>query len=194
MWLDNPVRWGGLAALVAGALLTISALLRLYIDLGNPAVLGAILLVDGWLGVFLAVLVQLGLVGLYAPQARATGILGLVGFVLGSAGIQLTMGASFVFAFSRPVVWPWEDPEYFERTIGALAIFGLSFVLGWVLLGIAALRARAYPRVAAMLLVAGSLILLIPLPLSDLIFAGSVAWLGYALYEEGGAPVEPQAS
>jgi hypothetical protein len=188
MWLDNPVRWGGLAALVAGASLAISALLRLYIDLGNPAVLGALLLIDGWLGVLLAVLVQLGLVGLYAPRARATGVLGLMGFILASAGIQLTMGSSFVFAFARPVVWPWEDPEYFERTVGALAIFGLSFVLGWALLGVAALRARVYPRAAVMLLIAGALILLIPLPLSDLIFAGAVAWLGYVLYR-GEAPL-----
>lgn len=184
MWLENPARWGGLAALIAGVLLLVSQLLRLYVDFLDPAFFGRVNVLDAWVAVLLAVIMQLGLVGLYAPHAKAMGPLGLLGFVLASAGVQLVMGASFIFAFVRPVVWPWEDPEYFEKTIGSLAQFGLSFVLGWVLLSVAALRARTYPRTANMLLIAGALILLIPLPLSDLIFALTVAWLGYVLYSD----------
>ncbi len=192
MWLENPIRWGGLAALVAGVLLLISQLLRLYVDLLDPAFFGAFIILDGWIGVLLAVIMQLGLVGLYAPRAKAMGPLGLIGFVLASAGTQLAMGASFIFAFVRPVVWPWEDPEYFERTITSLAQFGLSFVLGCLLLGVAALRAGVYPRTANMLLIAGTLILLIPLPLSDIIFALTMAWLGYVLFTERGEEEAPQ--
>ena len=77
-------------------------------------------------------LVQLGLVGLYARQARTAGTLGLVGFVLAFIGANLSMGVSFVDAFAKPVVWPWEDPEYFERTVAALAIFGFRPGLGTV--------------------------------------------------------------
>jgi hypothetical protein len=71
MKLEYPVRMGGLAAILAGVLLVFSDLLRLYIN--NPAGTGAlesIFFVEGWISVLLAVVVQLGLVGLYAPQAR----------------------------------------------------------------------------------------------------------------------------
>jgi hypothetical protein len=181
MWLGNPVRWGGFAALLVGVLLVISDLLRLYIRLVDPGAFESILVVDGWLSVLLAVVVQLGLVGLYAPRAQALGTMGLVGFVLVSIGVQLSIGSSFVFAFIRPIVGPW-DPAFFEEPVWSVVRFGLGFVLGWVLLGIAMLRGRVYPRAAAALLIIGALILLLPLPLNDIIFAVAVAWLGYMLF------------
>src|SRR5829696_4731036 len=130
MQSESPVRWGGLAALLAGALIVLSELLRLYIDLVDPGLYRSVFPFDGVLGLLLAVLVQLGLVGLYARQARSVGTMGLVGFVL-----------------------------------------------GWVLLGVATLRARIYPRTSAMLLIAGALILLLPLPLGGVVFAAAVAWM-----------------
>lgn len=178
----RPVRWGGLAALLAGVLLVVSELLRLYIDLINPNLYSSIFVFNGVLGLLLSVLVQLGLVGLYARQAGTAGTLGLVGFVLAFVGVNLSMGASFVDAFAKPVVWPWEDPEYFERTVAALVIFAPGFVLGWVLFGVAALRTRVYPRASAMLLIAGALILLLPLPLGGIVFAAALAWMGYVLF------------
>jgi len=175
---ESPVRWGGLAALLAGALIALSELLRLYIDLVDPALYRSVFPFDGALGLLLAVLVQLG----------------LVGFVLAFIGVQLSMGSSFVDAFAKPVIWPWEDPEYFERTVAALAIFAPGFVLGWVLLGVATLRARIYPRASAMLLIAGALILLLPLPLGGVVFAAAVAWMGYVLFtgkgEEASQPTQ----
>ena len=144
----------------------------------------SIFFVDGWIGVLLTVVVQLGLVGLYAPQARAAGILGLIGLIVASIGIELTMGASFSFPFNRPIVWPWQTEEYWEEPLAALLVFELSFVLGCVLLGVAMLRARVYPRAATALFIVGALILLTPLALSDVIFAVAVAWLGYAIYTE----------
>lgn len=182
MELERPARWGGLAALIAGVLLVVSEFLRLYVDSVGPSFYGSIFAFDGVLGILLAVLVQLGLVGLYARQAGAAGVLGLVGFVLAFIGVQLSMGASFVDAFVKPVIWPWEDPEYFERTVASLAIFAPGFVLGWVLFGVATLRTRIYPRASAGLLIAGALILLLPLPLGGIIFAVAVAWMGYVLF------------
>lgn len=192
MSIENPVRLGGFAAILAGALLIISDLLRLYINnLAGPAVLDSIFFVEGWVSVLLAVVVQLGLVGLYAPQARAVGILGLIGLVLASIGIELTMGSSFAFPFDRPIVFPWETKEYWEEPLAAVLVLGLSFVLGCVLLGIAMLRARVYPRAAAALFIVGALILITPLALSDVIFAVAVAWLGYTIYA-GGDEEAPQ--
>jgi hypothetical protein len=142
MRFENPVQWGGLAALLAGGLLILSDLLRLYIDLVDPGLfvdmsLGGALGfgIDGSLALILAVLMQLGLVGLYACRAKAAGNLGLIGLVLATLGVQLSMGSSFVFAFIRTIVWPWETTEYFEEPFGSVILLGLGFVLGCVLLG-----------------------------------------------------------
>jgi hypothetical protein len=178
--LENPVRLGGLAALSAGVLLIISELLQLYIRLIDPASFRTILFVDALLSVLLAVLVQLALVGLYVPKVKALGVLGLVGFVMATIGVRLTMGSSFVFAFIKPIVGPL-DPEFFEEPVVSMLRFALTFVLGWVLLGVAMVRAGVYPRPATTLLIVGALILLLPLPLSGVIFAVDVAWLGYTL-------------
>jgi hypothetical protein len=187
MRVENPVRLGGFAAILAGILLVVSDLLRLYIvNLAGTAVLDSIFFVEGWVSVLLAVVVQLGLVGLYAPYARAAGILGLIGLILASVGIELTMGSSFAFPFDRPTVWPWETEEYWEEPLAAILVLGLSFVLGCVLLGIAMLRARVYPRAAVALFIVGALILLTPLALSDVIFAVALVWLGYAIYARRG--------
>ena len=56
------------------------------------------------------------------------------------------------------------------------------YVLGWLLFGMAVLRARLYPRVAAMLLMIGALLILIPVPGPPIVFAVAVAWLGFVLF------------
>jgi hypothetical protein len=195
--LTNPVQWGGLAALLASVLLILSDLLRLYSDLIDPDLLGTMSLggalgfgIDGSLGLILAVLMLLGLFGLYAYRAKAAGALGLIGLVLVTFGVQLSMGSSFVFPFIRAIVWPWEAVEYFEEPFGSVAVLGLTFVLGCVLLGIAMLRGDFYPRVAAALFIVGALILLLPLPLDDVIFGGAMTWLGYTLLWEGSESVQ----
>ena len=189
---ENPVWWGGLAAFVAGLLVVLSDLLRIYIELIDPgAFLGMNISimggfgVDGALGVLLAAMMQLGLVGLYASRAKALGVLGAIGLLLATIGVQLSMGSSFVFAFIRAIVWPWETGEYFEEPFGSVAVLALSFALGCVLLGVAMLRGNSYPRVAVSLFIAGALVLILPLPLDDVIFGGTMAWLGYILLREG---------
>ena len=183
MSLKDPVRAGGFAAIFAGTLLVVSDLLRLYIrNLADAGTVQSIFFVDGWVGVLLAVVMQLGLFGLYASRARAVGILGLIGLVIALVGIMLTMGASFAFPFNRPIVWPWETQEYGEEPLSAILVLGLSFVLGCVVLGVSMLRAKVYSRGAAALLIAGALILLTPLALNDVIFAVALAWLGYEIF------------
>jgi hypothetical protein len=183
MKLENPVRWGGFVAILAGVLLIVSDLLRLYItNLASQSTVESIFLFEGWVGVLLAVVMQLGLFGLYAPQARAVGIIGLVGLIFALIGIELAMGASFIFPFTRPIIWPWQDVEYAEEPLSAILVLGLSFVLGCVLLGTGMFRARVYSRAATALLIVGALILLTPLALDDVIFAVALAWLGYEVY------------
>jgi hypothetical protein len=183
MKLENPMRLGGFAAILAGVLLVVSDLLHLYIvNLAGEGAINRIYLVDGWVGVLLAVVVQLGLFGVYAPQAKALGIIGVVGLILASIGVQLAMGASFAFPFSRPNVWPWQTAEYFEEPLPSILRLGLTFGLGCVVLGVGMLRARVYSRAAAALFIVGALILLTPLALNDVIFAVGMAWLGYEIF------------
>lgn len=188
--VENPVRLGGLAALLAGVLLFVSELVRLYIDFFDPGAYQSIFTIDPWLGVLLGVLLQLGLVGLYVPRVHIVRMLGMVGFFLAFIGAWLTTGSSFVDAFTKPGRLPSGEPEEF---FGPLLVFGLTFVLGWGLVGVAMFRSRAYPRSALTLLIAGVLILLLPLPLSGVIFAVGLAWIGYILFtKRSGGREAPQ--
>ncbi len=56
--------------------------------------------------------------------------------------------------------------------------------------GIATLRARVYPRVAAILLIVGAVLLGLPLPGVEIVLAVAVAWLGFTLFMGRGAPTE----
>ncbi len=85
MKLERPVRWGGLAALLAGVLLVVSEILRLYIDLVDPDFYRSVFVFDGVLALLLVVLVQLGLVGLYARQAGSAAQAGGVAEMLWEA-------------------------------------------------------------------------------------------------------------
>jgi hypothetical protein len=184
MKLENYGRLCGLAALLAGVLLFISEFLRLYLDYIEPGAYTSIFRLDAWAGALLGVLVQLGLIGLYAPQAKHTGVLGALGFFVAFVGAWLTTGDSFVDAYDKPSLWVPEllSGEEIEEFWGPLALFASTFALGWILFGVATLRAGIYPRAAAALLIAGTLVLILPLPLGGVIFSVAVAWMGYFLF------------
>jgi hypothetical protein len=194
MRMESAARLGGLAALLAGVLLVISELFGL-LPFELP---GGALAVYGWLGIggllglFLAVLLQLGLVGLYVSRANVVGVLGVVGFFIAFVGSRLVVFPSFADPLVEPsILLLGGGPEEF---LGPLLLLGLlAFVLGWVLVGVAMYRSRAYPRLAVALLVAGVLILLVPLPLSGVVFAAALAWIGYVLFTErsGGSSPRP---
>ena len=94
-------------------------------------------------------LLLLGLPGLYLTQAEASGSLGLAGHVLLTVGLLL-----LVLASAAPILFPGqnvvapEDPALFSL---ALALTG-----GLVLTGIATWRADVLPRLAAGLLLVGT--------------------------------------
>jgi hypothetical protein len=189
--LENYMRLCGLAALLAGVLLFVSEFLRLYLDYFDPGAYTSIFGLDAWLGLLLGVLVQLGLLGLYAPQVKETRALGAVGFFIAFVGAWLTTGSSFVDAYDKPSIWVPEllSGGELEEFWGPVALFALTFALGWILFGVATLRAGIYPRAAATLLIAGALILVLPLPLGGVPFAVAVAWMGYFLFSRSGEEV-----
>lgn len=148
------------------------------------------------------IFIMLGLPSLYAAQARQARALGLVGFVVLFVGHVLMAGIAYfgvtvqrgvselvVEAEDAGITLP-EEPA--AAGIGYLAAYGLH-LLGWILLGVASLRAGVLPRWPVVLVMAvpvlffvgnmsgaaaalGALATVMPL-----LFAVGLAWLGLTL-------------
>ncbi len=210
----NLIRWCGLAAIVGAALFIIADLIDLLtadFD-ASPSefftsfgfyLTSALFLVGG-------PLVLLGLVGLYAHRPEAMGVLGLIAFLVAFFGGVLAQGAIWSESFISPAIASGA-PELLESEPPGVVIFGglLSLVLvnlGWILFGVAVLRARVYPRLAALLLIAGAVVALLlsllsgggPLGVvlqyvgtaSDILFFGAIAWMGFVLLAGRGSSAE----
>lgn len=188
MTSSNLIRWSGLAAILGGALLIVSDLLSLTLysgSLSEAATTGSYL-VDNGLRLLGAMLLLIGLVGLYAHQSETAGALGLVGFIVAFAGTSLMLGGIWTNTFVAPTV-AVEAPEFLDA--GPTGTLGFGFTLslglaalGWLLFGVATHRSRIYPRVAAALLVVGAVLTFAPLPGTGLVFGAAVIWLGFSLF------------
>jgi hypothetical protein len=94
------IRWGGLAAVVAGLLfiiVTLINLLNLIIEQGPSVLLVSTTQLGGALLLF-------GLVGLYFRWSEAIGIAGLIGFVPGVAAMLLLIGTLLTAIFFSAVM------------------------------------------------------------------------------------------
>lgn len=183
----NLVRWSGLAAVVGGVLYILAELLDIYNFLlsgeeeFSAVAATASYAVETWLFLLGHVLVLFGLFGLYVRQSEATEPLLRVGFLVAFLGTALVVGASWADTFVVPILAD-AAPELLDAgpPLGYVLSFGI-FAIGWVLFGVAALRARVYPRWAALLLIVGAVLSLLPLPLSVAPFGVAVAWMGSTL-------------
>ena len=186
---SSLIRLAGLAALSSGVLGVIGDLLALVIDPEDPHLEDpALASTTSYAIVFFLYLLStplllLGLVGLYASQSQAAGILGLVGFLVAFLGTVLSAGAAWFALFIAPAL-ATEAPELVAAELGLTGFILTSFfaVVGWVLFGVATLRAGVYPRGAAVLLIVGGVIAFFPLPLVGVIFSVAIAWLGFLLF------------
>jgi hypothetical protein len=102
------------------------------------------------------------LVALYSQLAPRTGRFGLVAFVAALAGTMTQGGNMWFDGFAAPWLAA-VDPQVFTAEkmitlqVGALAAY-LLFALGWMLFGIAVLRARVVPvAIPVALVIAGAL-------------------------------------
>jgi hypothetical protein len=129
---SNLIRWSGLAAAVAGGLFIIVALIDLFVlGFGQNFTSSGLLFRSAVSGIAGA-LVVLGLVGLYAYQSEATGIPGLISVLMISVGTVMV---------AQGFIWT-----------------ALLTDLGWILFGATCLRAGVYPRIAALLIIIGAVI------------------------------------
>ncbi len=195
---SNLIRWGGAAAMLGGVLFVVSALLILAVDLSSygEAVTTGTFTVHAVLFMLAAALLLLGLVGLYASHSEAAGAFGLVGFLFAFFGTAFALGLNWAETFAVPVLAQAAPELLAEGPSGRLAYgFALSFPLfslGWLLFGIALLRARVYPRVAAVLFIIGALLTFVPVPGFGIVLGVAVTWLGYALFSGKATIAEQQ--
>ena len=191
------VRLGGLAAVLVGVLALITELLDLYLyttTSGDPfseVAASATFAVQGILLSVLAMLLLVALVGLYASHAEAAGILGAVGFLVALIGTALFLGNTWDRVFLFPALAQaapafMEADLSFSEKVGSVMSMGL-LVIGWLVFAVSTLRARIYPRAAAVLLMIGVVVGAIPLPLTTTIFGVAVAWMGVLLLTRIGA-------
>ncbi len=177
-------RQAGIACIMAAILMLISQLSQVVLPLAFPE--------SFWIatqslrmGLALAAMFALtvALTGLHARQAHATGRLGLVGYLTASLGTLLVAGDWWYEAFIGPVLRA-EAPELLATAPGAsiliaAALTTFSFAAGWVLFGLASVRAGVLPRSASLLMtiggVAGILTLIAPFQVP---LAVAVGWLG----------------
>ena len=153
----NLIRWSGLISLLAGILFALAAFIHpAGEDLAaynSPNWVTAHLL--GWVSVML---MQLGLIGLYARQMERIAWLGLVGFVLAFIGTAFAGAIQFMVATVIPVVAEKATaifPQVRRPPAFAVPLFALGFGLGYVLFGIATMRAGVLPRWSGLLMSIG---------------------------------------
>jgi len=200
----NLIRWSGLISVLAGVFYAIAALLH---PAGEDL---ASVISANWVPAHFvywvsAILMQLGLVGLYARQAEEIGWLGLAGFVLAFIGTALVLSIFFLATAGLPLIAA-EAPAIFDQAMASPAfivvMLVLGYIVGYILFGVATMRAGVLPRWAALMLIIGASFFLISqtglvggmllhviVTVGDVVFGLGLAWMGYALWSEKGEGV-----
>jgi hypothetical protein len=181
-------RRAGVLCLTAAVLIILSQVMRLGVGrlLGpdwatTPAYTLTYILAQLGMGALL-----LALTGIYTRESPSLGGLGLIGYVTAFLGTLMVAGNWWFEAFVIPMIATaapavLDLPLSGSLLVGAIATVGL-YTVGWTLFGIAGLRARAFPRAAALLVLVGGLAG--PLALStpyQIPLAIAVGWIGLTL-------------
>lgn len=189
------VRWAGLPCVLAGLFWPLGQLVH---PPHTPEGYQSSLWVPAHLLPYLAgALALFGLVGLLARQLPQASRLGVIGFVLAFAGTALSLMGGREQLFIQPLLAA-RAPELLAPDalpgLAQLILTSLVKSVGYVLLGIAIVRAGVIPRAVGILLAVGGPTLAFSPPIgSDVVFLVSATifglgyvWLGYALWTDAG--------
>jgi hypothetical protein len=185
-------RLSGLALVLAATMLAVAELLAFAIfaqqgadyDLQQIARTSAFFY-QSLLTLLAGALLLGGMVGLYVRQSEAAGRLGLIGFLLAFFGTTLVEGDFYANTFVTPLV-AQAAPTFLDNPLSGFLQVWLPFdfillALSWLLLAAATVRAGVYPRAASWFLLVSTLLALVPVPLANLPFEATLAWLGLVL-------------
>ncbi len=148
--------------LALGGLLLICAEIVYILYPGNPEVRGITTASRISASFFFsgALLLTVGLPGVYLRQAERAGAFGRVAFLLALAGSALMIASDWNELFADPALMliPNFDTELPVSLLAGYMLNYATYTLGWLLFGIATLRARVLPRPLALLLIGGILL------------------------------------
>src|SRR5215210_3877906 len=183
------VRQAGVISVVAAALVLVSQVSQLVLPIALPE--------SFWvatqtyrLGLALVAMfaLLLALSGLFARQAAVAGKLGLIGYLTAFLGTMLVAGDWWYEAFIGPVLRE-QAPELLATAPSGSILVGAvltaaMFGAGWLIFGLASLRAGVFARQSAVLMmvggVTGILGLISPFQVP---LALAVGWMGFLLFD-----------
>jgi hypothetical protein len=174
------------------------------------------MLVRSSLKVLMAVLALIGITGMYLRQVRQSGIAGLVGYGVLSAGYLLIMSIAFIAATVLPSLAE-TNPGYVDDVLAAasggtatgdigllqtaIQLQDAGYLAGGLIFGIALYRARVLARWACALLAVGGVVTVALAVMPDafyrlLAFPNGVAMiaLGYSLWRSARAETTSAAA
>lgn len=196
------IRWSGASLIAGGLCLALFMLVHPYGEIAGAHAAHSGRWVPAHSLHFVgALLVVLGVPGLYARQVQQTGILGLVATPIAMAGTAMYVGTGMITAFIWPVIaqttpgFVAADGPMFKDPLPTFATDApyVAMVVGYTLLAIASIRARTLPTSTAVVLVIGIVLFsspvepVGPLPfllrvIGALVFGGALMSIGYLVW------------
>ena len=204
--MGRLLRVSGLALIAAGVLMAVATLLHPSRETATTIIASEARLVAAHVAYTLSwLLVLLGLPGLYVAQGGRMGRLGLPGLLIAFTGTYL-IAVTGNFGFLAPVLAK-KSPAVLDAitqyppVVGINGLAAITFMVGYLLFGLAMIRTASLPRLAGILVAVGAPAHLIGFGLAQLVspalwwiaVAGSVslgaglAWPGYRLWHPGAA-------
>jgi hypothetical protein len=156
-------RLAGPAAVLAGALFTVTQLALLTLDPGDRVAASMTMIFQismaGYVTGFFVLMIAL--FALYQRQAVRAGTFGVVALCVAIAGTMDMAGNQWFDGFVVPWLAEVAPDSFTAPKTGTIIVAALSsyllLPLGWVLFGIASFRARVYPRILCVALMIGGI-------------------------------------
>jgi hypothetical protein len=204
MIFSTLMRWGGLAAVLGGALLVSGDLVNLLHGgagdryTGSPVeqigaglfLVGKVLLVPGVLGLYLYQAERC-----QTPVAPQRDTLALIAFLLALVGTTLMVGSDWSEVFLAPILLE-AAPAVVEQPPTRLMVgFVFNYVLeslGWLLFGVVAWQRRVFPRAAVLLLLAGPFLPFVGPSWIFVVWNAAIIWMGLVVWQAH-KPTSPAA-
>lgn len=191
------IRWSGPVTVFAGLLYGIGALLH-PVGESLTAYADPMWVPSHQIYWVSAVLMTLGLVGIFAYLVERSGWLLLIGFILAFVGSLLVGSIVLVSATVFPIIAE-NAPEIFEQAATFppyLLLVFLGFVVGYILLGIEIIRGDMLPKWSGLLLIVGVILFFVSemgffeqqlshlfVTVGDVMFGVGLISIGYSVWK-----------